>query len=72
VAIPNNLTVMEATAVSAPHQGRRHLQRLIRKVQHVLIVKHCIDDLKGGVALRQGRGVVQKTYVHSQLLTISR
>src|SRR5271170_2377730 len=59
---------MEATAISAPHEGRRHLQRLIRKVKHVLIVKHCIDDLKGGVGLRQCRGVLlQRTYVHFRL-----
>ncbi len=72
MAIPSNLvTTMAATAVSAPHEGRRHLQRLIRKVKHVLIVKHCIDDLKGGVGLRQGRGVLlQKTYVHSHILPI--
>jgi hypothetical protein len=62
---------MEATAVSAPHQGRRHLQRLIRKVKLVLVVKHCLDDLKGGVALRQGRGVHQRTYVHSQLFIVT-
>jgi hypothetical protein len=65
VAISSNLVTMEATNVSAPHEGRRHLQRLIRKVKHVLVVKHYIDDLKGGVGLRQCRGVLlQRTYVH--------
>ena len=70
MATPSNLVTMEATVVSAQHEGRRHLQRLIRKVKHVLIVKHCIDDLKGGIGLRQCRGVLERTYVHFRLCPI--
>ena len=72
MATPSNLVIMEKAAViSAQHEGRRHLQRLIRKVKHVLIVKHCIDDLKSGVGLRKCRGVLlQRTYVYSHLLPI--
>jgi hypothetical protein len=65
MAIPSILAVAEVTAGSTQHEGRKHLQRLIRKVKHVLAVKRCIDDLKGGGGLRQCRGILEKTYVHS-------
>jgi hypothetical protein len=26
--------------------GRRNLQALVRKIQHVLVIKHCMDGLK--------------------------
>jgi hypothetical protein len=70
MAIQNIFAISEVKAGSPQHEGRKHLQRLIRKVKHVLVVKHYIDDLKGGVGLRHCRGVLQKSYVHSAPIPI--
>lgn len=70
MASPSSFVAPETTAMATQHQGRKHLQRLIRKVKHVLVVKHCIDDLKGGVGLRQCREILEKPYVPSTLLSI--
>src|SRR5580700_3953133 len=54
MAIPAQASVTEIDRSPAQHRCRKHLQRLIRKVQHVLVVKHWIDDLRQN-ANQQGR-----------------
>jgi hypothetical protein len=43
-----DLVVPVAKDVRNASDGLQHLQRLIRKVQHVLVIKHCLDDLRDG------------------------
>jgi hypothetical protein len=54
MAIPAQASIDETNGSSAQYRCRKHLQRLIRKVQHVLVVKHWIDDLRQS-ANYQGR-----------------
>jgi hypothetical protein len=55
MAIFSDLALYEAPMFSSRNESRKNLQRLIRKVQHVLIVKRCIDDLRTSTSLRRPR-----------------
>lgn len=61
MAISTKLRAAEGN-ISTPRRGRKLLQRLVRKVQLVLVIRHSINDLKesGGLGHWHDDEIVRK------------
>jgi hypothetical protein len=42
-------------------EGIKHLQKIIRKVQHVMLVKHCFDELQNHACLSDIPKIIETT-----------
>lgn len=70
MAILGSLVTGEPDLIPPKLSGLTLFQRLIRKVKLVLIVKHCIDDLKSRADARHCGEILERTYVTHVFLLV--